>query len=108
MKKRNIQNRILLEKGLDPKGGISFKKGDFLKIVSLKKDPLNLKGYFEEIKGFCVGFSRKKGSIKISNIVRQVRFYYHFQLNSKAVRDITKVKGRSLKFRALRKKRLNF
>lgn len=105
MKKRNINNNINLKLGLKKKP-IDFKVGELLEVVSLKKDPLTKKGYFEIIKGFCVQVLKSKGSIKIANIIKQIRFYYHFQLNSKGIREIRILKGNKLSLRTLKKKRL--
>ena len=107
MKKKDLKNKIDLKNqfGKVYDKNIAFKEGDFLKVVILKRDPLTLRGYFEEIKGFCVGKSRKKGgALKLANIIKQIRFYYHFHLNSISVKSIKKVKGKKLSKRELIKK----
>lgn len=84
----------------------STKKGHFLKVVLLKRDPLTLKGYFEEVKGFCIGKSKKGGVLKMGNVIKQVRFFYSFHPKSICVKAIRNLPDFNLPERALKKKRL--
>lgn len=114
MKKRNLRLKINLQEIRTNKITATespekrVKVGDFLKVVLLKRDPLTLRGYFEEVKGFCVSKSRKGGVLKLANIVKQVRFYYKFHIESIAVKSVKITGDRFLTRRGLRKKRLFF
>ena len=109
MKQKNLNYKIGLlksEKILKSSLKKKIKVGSFLKVVLLKRDPLTLKGYFEEIKGFCIRKSRKGGILKLGNIVKQVRFFYSFHVQSLSVKNIKLKENCDLPRRALVKKKL--
>lgn len=109
MKQKNLKYKIgLFEQKNKLQYNISnkVKVGDFLKVVLLKRDPLTLRGYFEEIKGFCISKSKSGGVLKLGKVVKQVRFFYSFHAASISVKSIKLNKNYNLPRRALIKKKL--